>query len=71
MRRVEFLERVGQQEEADPQEEPHVHVAFAAAGSALSGSKMRDIWRQFPSEPCAAFQSRVRVTARIALLIMS
>jgi uncharacterized protein (DUF2267 family) len=50
MRREEFLERVGEQEEADPQEEAHVHVAFAAPGGALSGSEMRDIWRQFPSE---------------------
>lgn len=50
MRREEFLERVGQQEEADPQEEAPVRVAFAAPGGALSGSEMRDIWRQFPSE---------------------
>ena len=51
MRREEFLERVGEQEEADPQEEAYiVRVAFAAPGGALSGSEMRDIWRQFPSE---------------------
>jgi len=50
MRREEFLERVGEQEEADPQEEAHVHVAFAAPGGALSVSEMRDISRQFPSE---------------------
>ena len=50
MRREEFLERVGEQEEADPQEEAPVRVAFAAPGGALSGSEMRDIWRQFPSE---------------------
>ena len=49
MRREEFLERVGEQEEADPQEEAP-RVAFAAPGGALSGSEMRDIWRQFPSE---------------------
>jgi len=50
MRREKFLERVGEQEEADPQEEAHVRVAFGAPGSALSGNEMRDIRRQFPSE---------------------
>ena len=50
MRRKEFFERVGEQEEADPQEEPHVRAAFAAPGGALNGSEMRDICCQFPSE---------------------
>src|SRR5918998_6971993 len=40
MRREEFLERVGEQEEeADPQEDAPVRVAFATPGGALSGSE--------------------------------
>jgi len=50
MRREEFLERVGEQDEADPREEAHAHAVFAAPDSAVSGGEMRDIWRQFPSE---------------------
>ena len=48
MRREEFLERVGEQEEADPQEEAHVHAVFAGpaapsaeARCATSGASSR------------------------------
>ncbi len=50
MQREGILERVGEQEEANPQEEAPVRVAFAAPGGAVSGGEMRDIGRQFPSE---------------------
>jgi hypothetical protein len=42
--------RVSAQEEADPREEAHVPVVFAAPNGTVSGGESRDTGRQLPSK---------------------
>jgi hypothetical protein len=50
MRREELLERVGEQEEADPQEEVHVRPAFSPTSGVVNGREVRDTRHQWSSE---------------------
>jgi hypothetical protein len=43
MRREEFLEHIGEQEEVDPREEAQGRAVFATPDEGVSGGEMRDI----------------------------